>query len=404
MSADSGHKGASPRSLAGGWPVIVGVMFSMMGLSLIAPILPLYAREFGVSRTAAGGLVASFAVSRLVFDFAGGVVVDRIGTRRVMLMGAALLAVSSVAAALATSYSILLVARVFEGAGSAAYTTAAQVWMVKRTPAARMGRAMAWYQTGLLVGIVIGPLVGGYTAGIGDFATPFWIYATVGVLMMGLTTLVRFEPGVRAAPAVHEQATSLLRRPAFLGIMFVGFALFVMRLGARSTLLPLYAREVLDLTEFDIGGIIAISGIVNPSLVHVAGWSLDRFKRGYVAAIGLVWTGVFIAAYAYATDLKAMLLVSIAFGVGSSLAVTTIAADLAEPGREGRAIGLYRAAGDTGAVAGPIALGAIAEAGSFAAGFWVTAGALWLAAITAMVLGRTAQTPARASPGSRHSG
>ncbi len=375
------------------WPVVVGVMFAMMGLSLVAPILPLYAREFGVSRTAAGGLVAAFAVSRLGFDFVGGVIVDRIGTRSVMISGAVILTLSSVAAAMAGSYAVLFVARLLEGAGSAAYTTAAQTWMIKRTPAERLGRTMAWFQTGLLVGIVIGPLVGGYAAQIGDFATPFWIYAAVGVGMVVLSAGMPIESGEPLVRQPQPSGLGLLRRRPFLAIMFVGFALFVMRLGARSTLLPLYSREVLGLSEFEIGTVIAISGVLNLSMVHIAGRSLDKFGRGHIAAAGLVIAGICIAAYGYATSLGAMLIISVVFGVGSSfasLAAPTIVADLADPGREGRAIGMFRAAGDLGAVAGPIGLGAVAEGGSFVAGFWVTAALLIIAAIAAYKLGETA--------------
>ena len=131
---------------------------------------------------------------------------------------------------------------------------------------------------------------------------------------------------------------------------------------------------------------------MNLSVVHLAGRSLDRFRRGYVAAAGLAVTAVLIAAYGYATSLGLMLLISMVFGLGSSfasVAAPTIAADLADRGREGRAIGLYRAAGDAGAMVGPIGLGAIADAASFRAGFWVTAILLGVAAVVALMLGDT---------------
>ena len=402
MRDRKGPPGVAPGGdLAAIWPVVVGVLFAMMGLSLVAPILPLYAREFGVSRTAAGGLVAAFAVARLVFDFGGGVIVDRIGTRRVMMGGAAVLAASSVVAALAGSYLVLFVARLLEGAGSAAYTTAAQTWMVKRTPAERLGRAMAWFQTGLLVGVVVGPLLGGYAAHIGDVATPFWLYAGVAVVMVALTASVPMAPLARVGAQHSVGAKALLRRRAFLGIMFVSFALFVMRLGARATLLPLYSREVLDLTELEIGAVIAISGAMNLSVVHIAGRTVDHIGRSHAAWSGLVVTGVCVVWYGYSSGLISMLLISMVLGVGSSfasIAAPVIAAGLADPGREGRAIGLYRAAGDTGAVLGPIVLGSIAEAGSFAGGFWVSAVLLWIAALVARGLGDTRRKSSLAPP------
>ena len=158
--------------------------------------------------------------------------------------------------------------------------------------------------------------------------------------------------------------------------MYVAFALFVMRLGARSTLLPLFAKEEIGLGEFQIGVVIAISGVVNLALIHVAGTAVDRFPRGRVLAAGMTVTGIAIAGYGYVGSLAGLLAISLLFGVGTSfgsVAAPTIAAGLAVPGGEGRAMGLFRAAGDVGAIAGPVALGAIADGAGFAAGFWTTA-------------------------------
>ncbi len=58
-----------------------GVFLTMTGLTLVAPILPLYAREFGVSRTAAGALISAFAIARLIFDVIGGIASDRVGSK-----------------------------------------------------------------------------------------------------------------------------------------------------------------------------------------------------------------------------------------------------------------------------------------------------------------------------------
>ena len=390
MTAARSGRESSPGVLGDIWPIAIGVSFATVGLALVAPIVPLYAREFGVSRAEAGVLVASFAVARLVFDLAGGALVDRFRVATMMRWGAVVLIVSSVAAALAGSFSVLLVARALEGAGSAAYTVAAQTWVVKRTPAHRLGAAMAWFQTALIMGVVIGPLLGGLAAQIGDFTTPFWLYAVLGLITLALTGLVPDEGAPARFDSSEHADTRLIRRPAFLAIMFIGFALFVMRLGARLTLLPLYSREVIDLSPLDIGVVISISGLINLGLVHVAGRSLDRYDQGRVLAVGIAVTAAAIAAYGYAGGLMAMIIISLVFGLGTSfasVAAPTIAAGLADPGREGKAVGLFRAAGDAGAMAGPIGLGAVADAAGFRSGFWVSAVLLWLAAVIGWRLG-----------------
>src|SRR6266487_7138139 len=53
----------------------------MLGFGIIAPILPLFARSFGVGYGAAGLLISSFAFARLIFDLVAGPIVDRYGER-----------------------------------------------------------------------------------------------------------------------------------------------------------------------------------------------------------------------------------------------------------------------------------------------------------------------------------
>ncbi len=378
-----------------------GVFLVMTGLTLVVPILPLYAREFGVSRTAAGALISSFAVARLVFDVAGGVATDRFGARRLMLGGALLLAVASVAAALAPTFAILMVARVLEGVGSAAFATAAMQLVVVSTPRERRGRAMAVFQTGLLAGISIGPVVGGLAAEVGDFTTPFWIYAVLGLGVAGLVAVAIEEQPTRSLPpaAIYRAAGQLLRRPAFLALLFVTFAIFVMRAGARITLLPLYGGEELGLGEAQIGIVIAVAAGVNLLLVNPGGWLVDRVGRVPVLVAGLVGAAVAIAAHGWATTFTALVVLSLGFGLVAALVgipPPTLAGDLAPEGAEGASVGLYRMAADVGIVAGPLVMGAVAEAGGFREGFVISGALLLVAAVVALAIRPGTRTPAGA--------
>ena len=85
----------------------------------------------------------------------------------VMLAGALLVTGSSVSAALAPNYGVLLVSRFLEGAGTAAFALSAMQYLIITTPPERLGRTIALFQTGLLAGTAIGPIVGGYAAEIG---------------------------------------------------------------------------------------------------------------------------------------------------------------------------------------------------------------------------------------------
>ena len=371
----------------------VGIFLTMTGLTLVAPILPLYAREFGVTRTAAGALISVFAGARLVFDLVGGIASDRVGARRIMLSGAVLLTVSSVGAALAPNYALLLVARVLEGLGSAAFATAAMKLIIITTPRERLGRTMAFYQTGLLAGVSLGPLMGGVSAELGSFTTPFWMYAVLGGLVWVLVWRYVEAPETETASlrTVYGAAGNLLRSSSFVALMFIAVMVFFMRAGARLTLLPLYAGEELGLSEARIGLVLAVGAIMTLAVVNVGGWLIDRVGRVPILIAGLLGTAATIAAHGAVTTLPGPLTVSAAFGLAAGIMGTappTLAGDLSTPGSEGAAVGLYRMAGDIGLVLGPLVLGSLADDGAFIGGFQFSAGLLVLAAAAAVVIGR----------------
>ena len=367
------------------WIIAIGVGFVMAGLTLVAPILPLYALEFGVSYTAAGALITGFAVARLLFSVIGGVAGDRWGARKVTVFGTTLLAISSVTAALAPNYGVLLASRFIEGIGSAIFATTAFQYLLQVTPKERLGRATAAFQTGLLVGVAIGPFVGGFLAELGDFRTPFWAYAVLAGFVAVLAWFFIEDLPSRGTSArqVFAAAGQLMRSRAYLALMLVGFSMMFMRGGARVTLLPLYAEQSLGFGAGDIGILLSVSALTNLLIVNPAGRFVDRVGRKPVAMIGLTTAAIATAGYGLFESFTGLLVVSMVFGVTSgmaSIAPPTMVGDLAPEGAEGSAVGVYRMSGDLGFVIGPLVLGAIADTGAFTAGFFVTGAVMLVAA------------------------
>jgi MFS transporter, DHA1 family, multidrug resistance protein len=82
-----------------------GVAFMVaLGFGLVAPALPLFAREFGVGKAAAGAVVSAFALMRLAMAPFVGPLVDALGERVMLATGIGVVAVSSLFAGLAQSY------------------------------------------------------------------------------------------------------------------------------------------------------------------------------------------------------------------------------------------------------------------------------------------------------------
>src|SRR5262245_64753737 len=80
----------------------------MLGSSVISPVLPLVAQEFGVSYAGAGALVSAFALGRIPFDFIGGTLVDRVSPRLVASGGAAIVTLSAALSIWASDFHAII--------------------------------------------------------------------------------------------------------------------------------------------------------------------------------------------------------------------------------------------------------------------------------------------------------
>src|SRR3954452_14762867 len=131
-----------------------------LGFGLLAPALPLFAREFGVGRAAAGAVVSAFALMRLVMAPFVGRLVNALGERVLLAAGIGVVAVSSALAGLAQSYWQLLVLRGAGGVGSIMFSVSAASLLVRVVPTSQRARAVGLWSGGFLLGGIAGPGIG----------------------------------------------------------------------------------------------------------------------------------------------------------------------------------------------------------------------------------------------------
>lgn len=360
----------------------------MLGASVITPVLPLYARQFGVSYTGAGLMMSAFAAGRLVFDYAGGRMADRTSPRLLATIGALVTAVSALLSGLAESFAWLVVYRVLEGVGSALYVITIMALFARTVPPARMGKAMGFYQSQILLGVSFGPTLGGIVAEVWGMRAPFFVMAAIGLLVAAITYAAVSPALPRAANPGHARPStgSVLRhvttRP-FLFVLTLTFLVFGLRAGIRTNLIPLFGGEFGGLGETAIGIVLSASAFTNFVVLWHAGALLDRRGRLRVALPALLVTALASAAFALSPSFPNLLVSSLVLGVAFGYlapAPAAMAADLTPPAMMGSMIGIYRMGGDLGLLLGPVTLGLVAERFGFEVAF-VASGAAALAVL-----------------------
>jgi uncharacterized protein YhfF/predicted MFS family arabinose efflux permease len=355
-------------------------------------------------------MVSFFALGRFLFRFPFGVLVDRFGARPVALAAAAGVAGGAVVGATAAQFWLVLAARVVQGLGVAGVTVAANQHLLRITPRERLGAANALFQTGIVAGASVGPVLGGVAADLGDLRTPFWAQAILAVVL--LPVIVRVMRGgtseVRSVRQSLGVAAGLIRRPLFLGVMALWFALFFLRAGAGNALLPAYADEVAGLSPTAIGFVVSASAVTAVGAMIPTGRLVDRVGRKPVILTGTAALAGSVALYGTTSSLAGLLAVSGLVGLTMGLVSVpppTMVGDLAAEGTEGVAAGVFRMANDLAWVVGPLVLGWMADAGLWGWGFVVAglpllvvgAGFVW-APETGVVKG--GRRPGRSEPSS----
>ena len=232
-----------PREI---WVMVTAAFIIALGYGLIAPLLPQFVVSFDVSMAAAGLVVSIFAASRLLFAPMSGSLVDRVGSRRVYLVGLMTVAVTTGLVAIAQEYWHIVVLRALAGLGSTMFTVSAMGLIVRLSPPSIRGKCSATYATAFLLGNVAGPVLGASLSFLG-FRWPFFIYG-VGVALAAFVVWWQM-PRVNHKQASQDKLPPMRLQEAwgdtaYRAVLTSNFAHSWINMGVRVSVLPLFAASI----------------------------------------------------------------------------------------------------------------------------------------------------------------
>lgn len=373
--------------------VVVAFMVAL-GYGVVAPAIPLFAREFGVSKTLASAVISAFALMRLVTAPFAGRLVNAVGERAMLGSGIFVVAASSLVAGFAQDYWQLLVLRGIGGAGSVMFSVAAASILIRVTPNHLRGRAQGAWAGAFLVGLIAGPAVG--SVATWSLRAPFFLYAGTLVVAGGLafSTLRGSDQGTGAAPSVvvdpetagktapvsegdlgdapPPSASGLdepvklitaLRNRAYLGALGATFAGAWAVVGTRTAIVPQFVTDRLGLDTHWVYVAFVVVSLVSGAMLLPFGRGADSRGRRPVIVLGLVTGAVAFVLLPSAQNvvglLAAMVLLGVA-GAADSVAPGAVLGDVVGK-RGGTVVAFYQMSRDLGTVLGPVVAGWLAD-------------------------------------------
>ena len=396
-----------PKLPAEVWVLVSANAVIAIGYGVVAPVLPQYARNFGVSIAAATFVVTAFAIMRLVGAPPAGLLIQRFGERRIYISGLLIVALSTAACAFAETYWQLLVFRSLGGLGSAMFSVSSFGLMIRISPPDARGRVSGLFTSAFLVGSVSGPVLGALTVGLG-LAMPFIIYG-VALLIAATVIFISLRHSALATPDIAaEQAISVgtaLRNRAYRAALLSNFATGWSAFGLRISLVPLFIVEVLDRGPGWAGLALATFAVGNVAVVIPSGYLSDRVGRRIPLLIGLPVAAAATVLVGFTSSLPLFLVAALITGAATGIFISPQQAAVADivgsKARGGTAVATFQMMSDFGAILGSLAVGQIAEHVSYGAAFAVS-GAILLSAAVAWLFAQetrpkmeTAHTAAR---------
>ena len=331
---------------------------SSLGISIMLPLLPLYALSLGASPLQLGLMTSGFAVANGIAQFVSGFLMDRYGARRFIVAGIGTYALANVLVATAPTAIALIGYRFIAGLGGGVNMVATRLYISQTAEAGSLAFFNSIISAANSAGSVLGPAFGGLVAVAGDLRVPFFIVAgTSAVAFLAALFLPRPREGAPGGAGAAAAGGRVWNRSVFT--LLAGNLLLLIGFGGWITSYAPFVTQRLGWTTFEVGIIFTVFGIGDITLGPWLGHLADRTGRRRMAVLASI--PIFLFGFVLFFNLPRPFFYAISFVTGAALtaynaswfALLTTAVPAA---RRGRVFGVVSAVAQAGTVIG--ALGA----------------------------------------------
>jgi DHA1 family multidrug resistance protein-like MFS transporter len=359
----------------------MAVFSSNLGNGIIAPLLPLYAKQLGASGVWLGVVFSGVAISSAIFMPLAGRVSDRYGRKIILSIGLLAVTLTSFAYVWADSIAGLTVVRFLQGAAAAMVMPIAQAYIGDIAPEGEEGRWMGIFNAMFIAGFGSGPLMGGLLADYFGINVAFYTMGVLNLLaFLGVTIFLREV--ARRKTQTRISYRGIMSSRVTRGIFSYQVGVSANR-GIMTTFLPVFATIYIGLSPAVVGMVLTIVIVANSLMQIPSGNLADRYSKRFLVILGCLGGAVAMYLVPHSRNLGILL---VFMAMGSFFDAMAMPPALAMIVQEGRKYGM----GITASVAymgmgfgmglGPILAGEIVDLTDARSAFYVCSIALVLGA------------------------
>jgi multidrug resistance protein len=284
--------------------LMITAFVDMVGLLMIVPLMPFYAKSFGASGFTVGLLFSSFAIAQLISAPMWGRFSDKYGRRPALLVGLAASAVSYVVFAYSNSLALLFISRLVQGAGGGTVSVI-QAYVADALKPEERAKGLGWLSAATNLGVTLGPLLGTLTLGAGVHA-PGLIASGLCIVNMGFAWKFLVESRdmteaksttkrpIRSRDAIaHVITHSAEPAPRLIWIYSIAMGAF----SGMNAILALFLAVRFGVTQKTIGFFFMYIGAISVlTRFFVLGRAVDKYGEARLSRFGSALLAIGLAA------------------------------------------------------------------------------------------------------------
>lgn len=346
------------RWLEKGFVYICLVRFLMsLSWTMINILLVIYAATFQVPALY-GAMWSVIGLARFLAEIPGGILVDRVGCKPVIVGGFVVIIVSYIRFVSAQTATDILLASFLAGAGFAMAAIGLMVQATYYIPRNERVRYMGILNGSMMASNIVGPTIGSIIAEYYELRTPF--IASILIIVIALFIILKIgapekvETTRSVGMSMFQGYRMYIKNKLYLSLFFVSFLYSLIGWGLRSIVFPTYGKDVLALTIAQIGLLSSItSTVLFLEQVFLSGILERKIRRRHLITIGLLIYGGAVYAFSTFSDFYNLAITSAILGVGLGIITPSLEAiwiDITTIEERGRVYGLRIAFFDVGQI------------------------------------------------------
>jgi multidrug resistance protein len=366
--------------------LIITAFVDMVGLLMILPLMPYYARSLGASALMVAMLMSSFTAAQLLSAPFWGRVSDRYGRRPALLIGLGAAAIAYVVFAYATTIWLLLLSRVVQGAGGGT-TGVVQAYVADAVEPEERAKALGWISAATNVGVALGPPVGSFALKLLNVHGPGLIAAALCLFNIAFAWRylsesrdmveakhVERKRGASFAAVKHVFTHSKEAAPRLIWVYAIGIGAFQ----GITAILALFLDDKFGITADHIWVIFTFMGTISViTRAGILGKAVDRWGEVKLSHIGLMMLALGLAAFPFMPTYVTLYLAVTLIPLGTAFTfpcVTSLLSRVISRNERGLYMGVQQTFGGLARVLVPLFAGYTYDHFGHSIPFWVSSG------------------------------